>query len=345
MGLEKNTMKAVGLHKYLPIENPESLLDVELGKPVATGRDLLVRVKAIGVNPVDCKVRSPKDKIEAVPKILGWDVAGIVEEIGKDVSLFKIGDEVYYSGTMTRPGGNSEFHLVDEQLVGNKPASLNFAQAAALPLTTITAYEGLFTRLGIGRNTAENEDKKILIIGGAGGVGSIAVQLAKLAGLKVIATASRPESINWVRELGADEVVNHFGDITGQLKQAGISEVQYIFNVNNTSLYWKTMSEVIAPQGKICLIVESDKDLDFNLFKNKSVTIAWELMFTRSTFQTTDMIAQHDLLNEVSDLIDDGKIKTTLSEILSPVNAENLRKAHAKLESGLSIGKIVLENF
>ena len=345
MGLEKSTMKAVGLHKYLPIEDPESLLDLEIGKPVATGRDLLVKVKAIGVNPVDYKVRSPKDKIEGVPKILGWDVAGIVEEVGKDVSFFKEGDEVYYSGTMTRPGGNSEFHLVDERLVGRKPASLSFAEAAALPLTTITAYEGLFTRLEISRNVEENKGRNILIIGGAGGVGSIAIQLAKLAGLKVITTASRPESVSWVKELGADAVVDHSKDIAGQLKEQGLNEVDYIFNVNNTSLYWKVMSEVIVPQGKICLIVESDSDLNFNLFKNKSVTISWELMFTRSTYQTADMIEQHNLLNEVADLVDNGKIKTTLGETLSPINAENLRKAHAKLESGSVIGKIVLENF
>ncbi|WP_221394950.1 zinc-binding alcohol dehydrogenase family protein [Dyadobacter sp. NIV53] len=338
-------MKAVGLHKYLPIEDPESLLDLEIGKPVATGRDLLVNVKAIGVNPVDYKVRSPKDKIEGVPKILGWDVAGIVEEVGKDVSLFKAGDEVYYSGTMTRQGGNSEFHLVDERLVGKKPGSLSFAEAAALPLTTITAYEGLFTRLGISRNAEQNSDRSILIIGGAGGVGSIAIQLAKLAGLKVIATASRPESARWIKELGADNIVDHSKDIAEQLREFGTDEVDYIFNVNNTLQYWKVMSEVIAPQGKICMIVEAAGDLNFNLFKNKSVTISWELMFTRSTYQTTDMIEQHNLLNEVSGLVDSGKIKTTLGDTLSPINAENLRIAHARLESGSAIGKIVLKNF
>lgn len=345
MALEKETMKAVGLHRYLPIDDPESLLDLEVGKPVTTGRDLLVSVKAIAVNPVDCKVRSPKDKIEGVPRILGWDVAGIVSEVGKDVSFFKAGDEVYYSGSMTRPGGNSEFHLVDERIVGRKPVTLSYAEAAAMPLTTITAYEGLFSRLGISLNSDENSDKSILIIGGAGGVGSIAIQLAKLAGLRVVATASRPDSASWVKELGADQVVDHTQDIPAQLKESGKAEVEYIFNVNNTALYWKTMSEVIAPQGKICLIVESDQELNFNLFKNKSVTIAWELMFTRSTYQTVDMVEQHRLLNEVSGWVDAGRIRTTLGTTLTPINAENLRKAHAQLESGMAIGKIVIEEF
>jgi len=338
-------MKAIGLYKYLPIENPESLLDIEIEKPVAKGSDLLIKVKAIGVNPVDCKVRSPKDKVETTPKILGWDVSGVVEAVGDDVTLFSAGDEVYYSGAITRQGCNSEFHLVDERIVGKKPQTLSFEEAAALPLTTITAYEGLFTRLGISLNQHENEGKSILIIGAAGGVGSIAIQLAKLAGLKVIATASRPESVSWVKELGADAVVDHSGDISEQFRSLKLAEVPYIFNVNNTSYYWKAMSEVIAPQGKICLIVESAAVLDFNLFKNKSVTMVWELMFTRSTYQTDDMIEQHLLLDQVSEWIDEGKIKSTLAETYSPIHAENLRKAHSKLESGSAIGKIVLSQF
>jgi NADPH2:quinone reductase len=336
-------MKAVGLYKYLPVENEESLLDLELEKPKATGRDLLVKVKAIGVNPVDYKVRSPKAKTEENAKILGWDVSGIVDEAGSESSLFQVGDEVYYSGSIIRQGGNSEYHLVDERLVGIKPKSVSFAEAAALPLTTITAYEGLFSRLNISLNPEKNKGKSILIIGAAGGVGSIAIQLAKHAGLTIVASASRPESVSWVKELGADHVVDHSRDLVSQVKELG--EVDYIFNLNNTSKYWQAMADVIAPQGRICLIVETTEPLNFNLLKNKSVSVYWEFMFTRSSFQTSDMQEQHNLLNEISELIDAGKVKTTLAQILTPINAENLKKAHAMLESGKAIGKIVLENW
>lgn len=339
------TMKAVGLYRYLPIDHSESLLDLQLEKPSARGRDLLVRVKAVAVNPVDYKVRSPKEKVEETPKILGWDVAGIVEEVGPDCTLFQPGDEVYYAGDITRQGGNSEFHLVDERIVGKKPKSLDFAQAAALPLTTITAYEALFDRMNISREPNENKNKTLLIIGAAGGVGSIAIQLAKRVGLTVIGTASRPESVAWAKELGADHTINHFEEFVPQLKQVGLETVHYILCLNTTEKHWVNMANVIAPQGKICSIVETDVPLNLTLLKNKSATFVWELMFTRSMFQTEDMIEQHKLLNEVADLIDSKIIKTTLNKRLSPINTENLRKAHSLLETGNSIGKIVVENF
>jgi len=343
--MTKETMKAVGLYKYLPIENPESLLDVEVEKPVPAGRDLLVKVKAISVNPVDYKVRSPKNREESEPKILGWDVAGVVEQVGPEVTLFRPGDEVFYAGSITRPGGNSEFHLVDERIVGMKPSKLDFAHAAALPLTSITAWESLYDRLGISRNKADNEGKAILIIGAAGGVGSIATQLAKYSGLTVIGTASRPESADWVTGLGADHVINHFEAFLPQLKAAGWEQVDYILCLNSTEKHWSNMAEAIAPQGKICSIVETDELLNLTLLKNKSVTFVWELMFTRSIYQTPDMIEQHNLLNEIARLVDDGVLRTTTNETLTPINAANLRKAHAMLETGRTVGKVVLEGF
>lgn len=338
-------MKAVGLYKYLPIENQESLVDLDIERPTPTGRDNLVKVKAIAVNPVDTKVRKPKGKVESEPRILGWDVAGIVEEIGPDCTLFQPGDEVFYAGSITRQGGNSEFHLVDERIVGKKPALLDFAEAAALPLTSITAWESLFDRLGINIDDPNNQKKSILIIGAAGGVGSIATQLAKLANLSVIGTASRPESVKWAKEHGADFVINHFQSFVPQLKEIGYEHVDYILCFNTTEKHWNNMAEAIAPQGKICSIEETDELIDITLLKNKSVTFVWELMFTRSMFQTDDMIEQHHLLNKVSELIDQKRIKTTVTEVLSPINAENLRKAHATLEAGRTIGKIVLKDF
>lgn len=341
----QETMKAVGLYRYLHIENPESLIDVEIEKPVPAGKDLLIKVKAISVNPVDTKVRAPKEKTEAVPRILGWDIAGIVEQTGPDCTLFQPGDEVYYAGSITRPGGNSEFHLVDERIVGAKPKSLNFAEAAALPLTAITAWEALFERLGLTRNKEENAGKTLLIIGAAGGVGSIAVQLAKMAGLTVIGTASRPESAKWVKEMGADHIINHYDAFLGQLNKIGLPSVDYIFCLNSTDFHWQNMADAIVPQGKICSIVETDQPLNMNLLKNKSVTFAWEFMFTRAMFQTSDMVEQHKLLNEVAQLIDSGTLRTTVTERLTPIHASNLRKAHAMLEAGRTVGKVVLEQF
>lgn len=341
----KETMKAVGLYKYLNIAHSESLIDVEIEKPVPVGKDLLVKVKAISVNPVDTKVRAPKDKTEVSPRILGWDVAGVVEQIGPECTLFQPGDEVYYAGSITRPGGNSEFHLVDERIVGTKPSTLDFAQSAALPLTAITAWEALFDRLGVSQNKDMNAGKTILIIGAAGGVGSIATQLAKYAGLTVIGTASRPASIDWVKSMGADHIINHYSSFVPQLNAIGLQSADYILCLNSTEQHWQNMAEAIAPQGKICSIVETDQPLNLTLLKNKSVTFVWELMFTRSMFQTADMVEQHKLLNEVAQLIDSGTIRTTLAVRLEPIDATNLRKAHAMIEAGDTVGKVVLEHF
>ena len=336
-------MKAVALKAYLPIDNPQSLLDVELEKPAPQGRDLLIAVSAISVNPVDTKVRAPKDKHEDQPRVLGWDAVGVVEAIGPAVSLFKPGDRVYYAGDITRPGSNSEYQLVDERIVGRAPASLSNAEAAALPLTAITAWEGLFDRLRINRD--EGAAKTLLIIGGAGGVGSIAIQLAKqLTKVTVIATASRPETREWCLSLGADYVVDH-RELINSMHAAGHEQVDYIFCLNNTDQHWLSLCDLVKPQGIICSIVETKQPVELNGLKNKSASFVWELMFTRSMFQTDDMIEQHHLLNELSGLIDAGKIKTTVTNVLSPINAENLRKAHAQLESGRTIGKVVLEHW
>lgn len=338
-------MKAVGLYRYLPIGDPESLIDLEVEKPVPAGRDLLVKVKAISVNPIDVKVRAPKPNVEESPRILGWDVAGVVEQVGPDCTLFRPGDEVFYSGTITRPGANSEFHVVDERIVGLKPRSLDFAQAAALPLTGVTAWEALFDRLQIPLDPGANAGRSILIIGAAGGVGSIACQLARMAGLTVIGTASREESTRWAKEYGATHIIDHSKAFAPQLEAIGLKEVDYIFCLYNTSVHWTQMAEVIKPQGKICSIVDASEPVNISLLKSKCVTFVWEYMFARSMYQTPDMIEQHHILTKISRLVDEGKLRTTLNTRLEPINAENLRKAHAMIETGRTIGKIVLENF
>jgi len=335
-------MKAVGLYRYLPIDHPESLVDVEVETPHAAGHDLLVRVQAVSVNPVDTKVRAPKDEVENEPKILGYDVAGIVESVGPDVTLFQPGDEVYYAGSITRQGGNSEFHLVDERIVGKKPGNLSFAEAAALPLTTLTAWEALFDRLEIPIESPENKDKSILIISAAGGVGSIATQLAKKAGLNVIGTASRTETSDWAKRHGADHIINHYEPLAPQLKEIGFETVDYIFCLNATDKHWDGMVEVIAPQGKICGIAETKDPLPLSDLQQKSATFVWEFMFTRAMFQTSDMIEQHHILTNVSQLVETGSVVSTVTETLSPINASNLRIAHQKVEAGDMIGKVVV---
>ena len=374
-------MKAVGLYKHLPIEDPQSLVDLDIQEPNhPTGHDLLVSIKAISVNPLDTKVRRgtiPPPENENMPRILGWDAAGEVIAVGSDCTLFDKGDAVYYAGSITRPGTNCEFHLVDERIVGKKPKSLSFEEAAAMPLTTITAWEALYDRLGLdlntlssnttlpGTSTSGDSDKNkrhvpstILIIGGAGGVGSIAIQLAKnlvndlssstsSPGINVIATASRSESIEWCKKMGADYVIDHHKNLKSQIKEiTGIDYADYIFCLNNTDGHFDSMKQLIAPQGKICSIVETKTPVEMGgILRQKSVTFVWEVMFTRSLFQTYDMIEQHHLLNTVADLIDSKKIKTTLTDLFTPISAEKLRNAHKKLESGNTIGKIVLSGF
>ena len=330
-------MKAVGLYRYLPIDHPESLLDLEVETPRASGRDLLVEVKAVSVNPVDTKRRAPKDTVELSPKILGFDAAGIVKAAGPECTLFKPGDAVYYAGSVVRQGTNSELHLVDERIVGRKPANLSFAQAAALPLTTLTAWELMFERMGISRAGASS-GARLLVLGGAGGVGSIAIQLAKkLARLHVTATASRPESIAWVRELGADEVIDHSKPIEG--------EFDFVLCLTATDSYWKQFAGITRPQGKIGLIVRTLKPVDLQILHDKSITVCLEGMFTRSTFQTADMEAQHRLLDEAAGLLEAGVLRHTMKENLGRICAEHLKRAHQRLEGGHAIGKLVLEGF
>lgn len=338
-------MKAVALTQYLPIENPKSFLDVELPKPVASGRDLLVAVKAISVNPVDTKVRrrGPEDKIETPPRVLGWDASGIVDSVGPGVTLYKPGDEVYYAGDITRSGSNAEYQLMDERIVGSKPKTLSFAEAAALPLTTITAYEAFFDRLGIDRNGA-NKGQSVLIIGAGGGVGSIGIQLAKAAGLTIIATASRPKTSNWVIELGADHVVNHREPMVEQIRSLGFNHVDHIA-IFNDMRHWETAVELIRPQGGIVSIDDTDLPMPMAGVKTKAASLHWEFMFARAMFETADMIEQHNLLTYVAGEIDAGRIRTTLSTVLTPINAENMRTAHALVETGQAKGKVVVEGF
>ncbi|KWK49958.1 NADPH:quinone reductase [Burkholderia stagnalis] len=338
-------MKAVGLTRYLPIDDPHALLDVELPQPVPGPRDLLVKVEAISVNPVDTKVRAPKPQVEDAPRVLGWDAAGTVVAVGADVTLFRPGDEVFYAGSITRPGANSEYHAVDERIVALKPRTLDFAAAAALPLTALTAWEALFDRLRVSPQGAD-AGKSVLIVGGAGGVGSIAIQLAKTLGkLHVIATASRPASAQWVRTLGADQVVDHFGDLPAQLRDAGHAQVDYVLIFNDTDRHFPAAAEVIRPQGGICTIVENEKPVPVELLKAKSAAFHWEFMFTRAMFETPDMIEQHKLLTEVARLVDGGVLRTTLAEHLGAINAANVRHAHRLLEAGRAIGKLVLGGF
>lgn len=338
-------MKAVGLYRNLPIDDPESLVDLDVPKPAPTGRELLVEVRAISVNPVDYKVRARPDPNAPVPRILGWDAAGVVRDVGPSAQLFKPGDEVYYAGSIQKPGANSEFHVVDERIVGHKPRSLGFGAAAALPLTTLTAWEGMFDQLGISR-TGADRGKTLLLIGAAGGVGSIAIQLAKkLAGLKVIGTASRPESAHWVRELGADAVVDHTGDLAAQMRAAGAPEADYVFCLTDATPYFPRFAPLMRSQGKLCLIVSMSGPVELTSLMQKSVSIHWEFMFTRSLFQTPDMQRQHDILEEAAALIDDGTLRTTLADSVGAINAANLRRAHQLLERGRTIGKLVLEGF
>lgn len=337
-------MKAIGYKQAGSLDRPDSLLDIEVGKPEPSGRDLLVKVKAISVNPVDCKIRKSVSPADGSWKILGWDAVGTVEAVGENVGGFDVGDEVFYAGSLIRAGANSEFHVVDERIVGRKPKSISDVEAAALPLTAITAWEMMFDRLNI-RNPPPGASNAIVIIGGAGGVGSIAIQLARaLTNVTVIATASRPETREWVKELGADHVIDHTKPLAQQVAALGIGAPAFVFSTNETHSQVAEIIELIAPQGRFGLI-DDPSTLDIMGFKRKSVSVHLEFMFTRSMYATGDIGEQGKLLNEVADLIDSGDIKTTLTEVLRPINAENLRKAHATLEGGKARGKIVLEGF
>ncbi|MBI3514314.1 MAG: zinc-binding alcohol dehydrogenase family protein [Proteobacteria bacterium] len=337
-------MKAVGFHRSLPIDQADALVNCEIAKPEPTGRDLLVKVEAVSVNPVDTKVRMRGNPDPDIPKILGYDAAGTIAAVGGAATLFKAGDKVWYAGSIARPGTNSEFHLVDERIVGRMPKKLSFAEAAALPLTTITAWEMLFDRFAI-RIGKPPEGGRLLIIGGAGGVGSIAIQLARrLTGLTVIATASRPETQAWCRELGAHHVVDHAKPLAEGVRALGFKSVDYVFSITQTERHLEAIVEIIGPQGKFGLI-DDPKALDALPFKRKCASIHWESMFTRAIFETPDMIAQHRLLCETADLVDDGLIRTTLTDTLGKIDAATLKRAHALIESGRAKGKVVLAGF
>ena len=338
-------MIAVGYAASLPVSDSRSLFEFETEVPRPEGRDLLVGVKAVSVNPVDVKVRMRKQGTEASPVILGWDAAGIVEAVGSACALFRPGDRVYYAGNVNRPGTNAPFHLVDERIVGRAPKSLSFPEAAALPLTTLTAWELLFDRIGVKRG--EGTDRRsLLVVGGAGGVGSIAIQLArKLTSLTVIATASRPETRAWVEKLGAHHIIDHTKPFAPQLKSAGLGSVDIVLALTGTAKSAAQITEVIAPQGRLGLIegMDSLKAFDTAALWPKCVSIHPELMFTRSTFGTPDMIEQHRLLTEAAELVDRGVLRTTMTSNVGRLNAANLKRAHAQLESGTTIGKVVLE--
>ncbi|MGV7210200.1 zinc-binding alcohol dehydrogenase family protein [Oxalobacteraceae bacterium A2-2] len=337
-------MKAIAYRKNLPITDADSLADIELPAPAPQGRDLLVEVRAVSVNPVDVKIRANVAPDHGQAKVIGWDAAGVVKAVGPDATLFQPGDEVWYAGDLTRPGTNSELHLVDERIVGHKPRKLDFAQAAALPLTTITAWELLFERLEVSRDKNVH-GKSLLVIGAAGGVGSVLVQLARqLTGLTVIGTASRPDTAEWVRELGAHHVIDHSKPLNEEIQRLGLPPVSYVASLNQTDHHWAAIADLVAPQGKVALI-DDPSAIDVRVLKRKSVSLHWEFMFTRSMFQTADIQQQHQLLNDMAQLVDTGVIKTTLAERYGKINAANLKRAHALIESNRAKGKIVLEGF
>lgn len=335
-------MKAIGFRKSLPITDQESFIEFETSIPTPTGNDLLVKVLANSVNPVDFKIRqnAAKDSVLDTPKVIGWDAVGIVEATGDLTSIFKVGDEVYYAGDITRSGSNAEYQLIDERIVGFKPKNLSIAEAAAIPLTGLTAWESLFDRIKV--NPTSDKGKTVLILAGAGGVGSIAIQIAKkVAGLMVIASASRPDSIKWCEEMGADYVVNHY-DLKAELERIGHSQVDYILDFVDLEGYWETAAEIIKPQGHIVSITGSSRPLNLDILKMKSVSFSWELMYTRSMFTTEDMEKQHAILNEIAELLDAGTLRSTLTTTLEGFTVGNLQEAHKMQESGKTIGKTII---
>jgi len=337
-------MRAVTYTEGSPIDAPGALVDTSFPDPVAGGRDLLVQVQAVSVNPIDTKVRQGAYKQGCEPKVLGWDAAGTVTAVGPEARLFKPGDAVFYAGALDRPGSNAALQCVDERLVGPKPGSLDFAASAALPLTALTAWEMLFDRLDVGR-PVPGAAPAILIVGGGGGVGSIAIQLARqLTGLTVIATASRPETAQWCRDLGAHHVVDHGKPLAAEVAALGLGAPGFVFATTGTGAHLPEIIELLAPQGRLGPI-DDPATLDVMPLKPKSLSLHWELMFTSSLFRTADMERQHEILTEVSRLIDGGKLRTTVSETFGPINAANLTRAHALIESGRAKGKVVLEGF
>lgn len=339
-------MKAIGANRHLPVSEPDCLVWFKAPEPLVGPRDLLVKVEAVAMNPVDAKIRkSLGADLLTQPRILGWDAAGIVVEVGSEVTSFKPGDEVYYAGEVMRPGSNAPFQAVDERLVARKPSTLGFAEAASWPLVAITAWELLFERMRVDPNGVD-AGKALLILNGAGGVGSVLIQLAKRAGLRVIATASRSESIAWCREMGADEVINHHLPLAPQLAELGLSELPLIINLHLPDLYWKQTGELIAPFGTLGLIVEPAGLVSAgDPLKMKCATVVWEWMFARSKFKTADMHRQGEILGEIARLVDAGELKPILGNTLHPISPETLREAHAAMESGTALGKWALEGW
>lgn len=338
-------MKAVGYRHALPVDHPECLQDFEMPVPSAEGHDLLVEVCAVAVNPVDTKLRRNPANSSDVFKVLGFDAAGVVKAVGEKVTLFKPGDEVWYAGSIPRNGSNSEFQVVDERIVGRKPASLSFAQAAALPLTGMTAWELLFDRFGLHPDKHEH-DASLLVVGAAGGVGSAMVQLAQLMpSVTVIGTASRPESVVWLQSLGVKHILDHRRDLHEELLKAGFHGLTHVASLTQTHVHYTSLINALLPQGKFGLIDDPAEPLDIMQMKRKSLSLHWEFMFTRPFFRTPDMIEQHHILTRMAQLVEEGRLTSTANTQLGVINAENLRKAHALQESGTAIGKIVLEGF
>lgn len=338
-------MKAIGFTQHLDITDPSSLIDFETEKPSPKDHDLLVKVKAVSVNPVDIGVRKNGRGILKQPKIIGWDACGVVQAIGSKVTLFKPGDKVFYAGSFIRSGSDSEYQVVDERIVGDAPKNLKDDEIAAMPLTSLTAYEGLFEQMGLSFNKDANEGKTILIINGAGGVGSVATQLANLVGLTVISTASRPESIKWTRAHGAKYVVNHRHDLVKEVRKLGFKYVDYIFELNDLDGHWKEMCELIRPEGHIVSITENRRAINLRLLTKKKAHFSWEWMYTKSYYHTEDMISQHNILNKIAAMLDTGEIQSTMTQSLAPLTAKNLRKAHELVGSGHMIGKVTVSNW
>ena len=337
-------MKAIGFLEHLPIQDTNSLIEFSEPIPQAHGHDLLVKISAISVNPVDVIVRKSGHKKLIQPKVIGWDAVGTVTEIGEDVTLFQKGEKVFYAGSFIRPGSNSEYQLVDERIVGHAPKNLTDAEIAVMPLTSLTAWEVIFEQLEIDPTDKNNQQKTILIINGSGGVGSIATQLAHWAGLKVIATASRTETISWVQQNGADLIANHRKNLVSEIHNLGFKYVDYILGLNDLDGHWQEISQLIKPHGKIVSITENHRPIDLKKLTKKRATFAWEWMYSKSYYQTPDMITQHEILEQIATMLDENIIHSTLTKELSPINADNLKKAHQLVESNHMIGKVVVSN-
>ncbi|GEO79475.1 alcohol dehydrogenase, zinc-binding protein [Companilactobacillus mindensis DSM 14500] len=338
-------MKAIGFTESLPINSPKSFEEFELPTPTPKGHDLLVKIQGVSVNPVDVFVRRGSRSKLKQPKIIGWDAVGIVQAVGESVTLFKPGEQVFYAGSFKRPGSDAEYQLVDERITGKAPKHLSIAEIAAMPLTSLTAWEALFEQLEIDpENKVDNQSRTILIINGSGGVGSIATQLAHWANLKVIASASRPETIQWTKEHGADLTVNHRKDLVNEVHNLGYQYVDYILELNDLDGHWNEMAELIKPSGRIASITENRRPINLKKLTTKRAKFAWEWMYSKSYYQTPDMITQHQILNRIAALLDQHIIQSTMTQALQPINVDNLKKAHQLVETNHMIGKVVIHN-